>query len=173
MLMPKKVKHRKQMRGRMRGVANRGSMISFGEYGLKTLEPAWITDRQIEAIWYYLSLGTSAADPSGIRAAETTLFVTDATRTYRGRSSVAGFRGIAVGFPEKLSYAFNAETGALSAIWRGNFVRVDRSGEVDSVVVMSSRGGIGESAGRRLMGSKAKPARYEGCAVTAWAMVDF
>src|SRR5258708_12137870 len=49
MLMPKKVKHRKQMRGRMRGKANRGSMISFGEYGLKTLEPAWITDRQIEA----------------------------------------------------------------------------------------------------------------------------
>ena len=37
------------MRGRMRGKANRGSMISFGEYGLKTLEPAWITDRQIEA----------------------------------------------------------------------------------------------------------------------------
>ncbi len=49
MLMPKKVKHRKQMRGRMTGVANRGSEISFGEYGLKTLEPAWITDRQIEA----------------------------------------------------------------------------------------------------------------------------
>jgi len=40
MLMPKKVKHRKQMRGRMRGVANRGSQISFGEYGLKSLEPA-------------------------------------------------------------------------------------------------------------------------------------
>ena len=37
------------MRGRMTGVANRGSEISFGEYGLKTLEPAWITDRQIEA----------------------------------------------------------------------------------------------------------------------------
>ena len=49
MLMPKKVKHRKQMKGRMRGVANRGSQISFGEYGLKTLECAWITDRQIEA----------------------------------------------------------------------------------------------------------------------------
>jgi large subunit ribosomal protein L16 len=49
MLMPKKVKHRKQMKGRMRGVANRGSQISHGEYGLKTLEPAWITDRQIEA----------------------------------------------------------------------------------------------------------------------------
>ena len=49
MLMPKKVKHRKQMRGRMRGKATRGSEISFGEYGLKSLEPAWITDRQIEA----------------------------------------------------------------------------------------------------------------------------
>jgi large subunit ribosomal protein L16 len=49
MLMPKKVKHRKQMRGRMKGMATRGSMISFGEYGLKTLEAAWITDRQIEA----------------------------------------------------------------------------------------------------------------------------
>src|SRR6266404_1161821 len=42
MLMPKKVKHRKQMRGRMKGVANRGSAISFGEYGLKTLEAARI-----------------------------------------------------------------------------------------------------------------------------------
>ena len=49
MLMPKKVKHRKQMRGRMTGKAYRGSEISFGEYGLKCLEPAWITDRQIEA----------------------------------------------------------------------------------------------------------------------------
>ena len=49
MLMPKKVKHRKQMKGRMTGSAQRGSAISFGEYGLKTLEPGWITDRQIEA----------------------------------------------------------------------------------------------------------------------------
>ncbi|HEY0003919.1 MAG TPA: 50S ribosomal protein L16 [Pyrinomonadaceae bacterium] len=49
MLMPKKVKHRKQMKGRMTGRANRGAAISFGEYGLKALEPAWITDRQIEA----------------------------------------------------------------------------------------------------------------------------
>ncbi|HDL04097.1 MAG TPA: 50S ribosomal protein L16 [candidate division Zixibacteria bacterium] len=49
MLMPSKVKHRKQQRGRMRGKAYRGSTVSFGEYGLKALEPAWITDRQIEA----------------------------------------------------------------------------------------------------------------------------
>jgi large subunit ribosomal protein L16 len=49
MLMPKKVKHRKMMKGRMTGLAIRGAEISFGEYGLKALEPAWITDRQIEA----------------------------------------------------------------------------------------------------------------------------
>jgi hypothetical protein len=87
------------------------------------------TDRQIEAVWYYLSLGTSAPEPSGARTADTLLTVTDAARTYRGRSSVAGYRGIAVGFPEKLNYAFNAETGTLSALWRGDFVRVNRSGQ--------------------------------------------
>jgi len=49
MLMPKKVKYRKQQRGRMAGKAWRGSDLSFGEYGLKVMEPGWITDRQIEA----------------------------------------------------------------------------------------------------------------------------
>jgi len=49
MLMPKRVKFRKQQRGRMKGKATRGSAISFGEFGLKALEPAWITARQIEA----------------------------------------------------------------------------------------------------------------------------
>ncbi len=49
MLMPKKVKHRKQQRGRRRGKAWRGGGLKFGDYGLKVLEAAWITDRQIEA----------------------------------------------------------------------------------------------------------------------------
>src|ERR1700733_13056640 len=49
MLMPKKVKYRKQQRGRMTGKAWRGSELAFGDYGLKVLEPGWITDRQIEA----------------------------------------------------------------------------------------------------------------------------
>jgi large subunit ribosomal protein L16 len=49
MLMPKKVKHRKQMRGRLRGKAIRGGRLSFGEYGLQALEPCWLTARQIEA----------------------------------------------------------------------------------------------------------------------------
>jgi large subunit ribosomal protein L16 len=49
MLMPKKVKHRRVMNGRMRGKATRGEQISFGDFGLKALEAGWITDRQIEA----------------------------------------------------------------------------------------------------------------------------
>ena len=49
MLMPKKVKYRKQQRGRMRGKAWRGSTLEFGDFGLKALDAGWITDRQIEA----------------------------------------------------------------------------------------------------------------------------
>ena len=49
MLMPKKVKYRKQQRGRMAGKAWRGSDVSFGDYGMKALEPCWMTARQIEA----------------------------------------------------------------------------------------------------------------------------
>lgn len=49
MLMPKKVKHRKQHRGRMRGKALRGGTLSYGEYGLQAMEPCWMTARQIEA----------------------------------------------------------------------------------------------------------------------------
>lgn len=49
MLAPKRVKHRKTHKGRMRGAAHRGSKVSFGEYGLQALEPTWITNRQIES----------------------------------------------------------------------------------------------------------------------------
>ena len=49
MLMPKRVKYRKQFRGRMKGKAQRGNTVDFGDIGLQSLEPAWITSRQIEA----------------------------------------------------------------------------------------------------------------------------
>jgi len=49
MLAPKRVKHRKTHKGRMRGSAHRGSKVSFGEYGLQALEPSWISNRQIES----------------------------------------------------------------------------------------------------------------------------
>jgi large subunit ribosomal protein L16 len=49
MLMPKRFKYRKQMRGRMKGKATRGATVAFGDYGMQAMEPAWITARQIEA----------------------------------------------------------------------------------------------------------------------------
>ncbi len=49
MLLPKRVKYRKQMRGRMTGKATRGNVVNYGEFGLQAQEPAWITSRQIEA----------------------------------------------------------------------------------------------------------------------------
>ena len=49
MLMPRKVKHRKQQRGRLRGEAKGGSVVSFGDYGVQALEPGWVSARQIEA----------------------------------------------------------------------------------------------------------------------------
>lgn len=49
MLMPKRVKHRKQHRGRMQGEAQRGNMLVFGDFGLQALEPIWLTSKQIEA----------------------------------------------------------------------------------------------------------------------------
>jgi len=49
MLIPKRVKHRKTQRGRMKGQAYRGSQVAFGTFGIKAMEPAWITNRQIES----------------------------------------------------------------------------------------------------------------------------
>ena len=86
-------------------------------------------DAQIWSIWHYLSYGQGTPTPSGINQVGTNLDVTDQVRTYRGRSSVAGYRGIAVGFPGGMNYAFNAETGALSAIWAGDFVSVGWGGQ--------------------------------------------
>jgi large subunit ribosomal protein L16 len=55
MLMPKRVKYRKSQRGRMTGKAYRGSSVAFGDFGLKAMEPHWITSRQIEACRVALS----------------------------------------------------------------------------------------------------------------------
>jgi large subunit ribosomal protein L16 len=67
MLMPKKVKFRKQQRGRMRGKAQRGHTVAFGDFGLATLEPKWLTDRQIEAARVAISRGIKRGGKIWIR----------------------------------------------------------------------------------------------------------
>jgi len=77
---------------------------------------------QIRALWYQFSLGRSARDPKGLKSKPNRLIVTDKVRVYRGRSRIAGYRGIAVGLPGGMNYAFNAENGALAGVWKGGFV---------------------------------------------------
>ena len=67
MLMPNKVKHRKQMRGRRAGKAWRGSTLSFGEFGLKALACGWITGRQIEAARIAMTRSIKRGGKVGIR----------------------------------------------------------------------------------------------------------
>ncbi len=67
MLMPKKIKYRKQQRGRRRGLAWRGSTVSFGDYGLMALEACWLTDRQIEAARVALTRGIKRGGKVWIR----------------------------------------------------------------------------------------------------------
>ncbi len=67
MLMPKKVKWRKQSRGRMRGQTKGGAMVSFGEFGLKAMEPGWVTSRQIEAARVAISRAMSRTGKMWIR----------------------------------------------------------------------------------------------------------
>ena len=121
MLQPKKTKYRKQQKGRMKGFAQRGHELSFGSFGIKTLEQAWLTGRQIEAarqavtrymkregqIWIRIfpdkpvtskpaevRMGKGKGAPEGFVAP-----VTDADRG--GRSFVCdGARGVALGCPE-------------------------------------------------------------------------
>ncbi|HOJ16097.1 MAG: 50S ribosomal protein L16 [Caldisericia bacterium] len=67
MLMPERTKYRKQHRGRMRGKAYRGSSLSFGDYGIKALEPCWITARQIEAARIVITQATQKSGKFWIR----------------------------------------------------------------------------------------------------------
>ncbi|SVC45448.1 uncharacterized protein METZ01_LOCUS298302 [marine metagenome] len=67
MLMPKKVEWRKQSRGRMRGQAKGGALVSFGEFGLKAMEPGWISSRQIEAARIAISRAMSRNGKMWIR----------------------------------------------------------------------------------------------------------
>ncbi len=67
MLMPKKVKWRKQSRGRMRGQTKGGDLVSFGEFGLKAVEPGWVDSRQIEAARIAISRAMSRTGKMWIR----------------------------------------------------------------------------------------------------------
>jgi cytochrome c553 len=82
------------------------------------------TDRQIEALWSYLETGKQARNPLGLSRQSKELRVTDVAEIARGRSSI-GYRGLAVGYPGRVSLAFDTEEMALRQLWKGEFVNVE------------------------------------------------
>ena len=114
MLMPKKVKHRKQMKGRMTGVATRGDRISFGEYGLKTLEPAWITDRQIEAARIAMTRHVKRGGKIWIRMFPDKPITKKPAETRMGKGKGAPDHWVAVVKPGRILYEIEGVNEALA-----------------------------------------------------------
>jgi large subunit ribosomal protein L16 len=104
MLMPSKVKHRKQMRGKRRGSAHRGSTVSFGEFGLKVLEPGWITARQIEAARIAMTRFVKRGGKIWIRMFPSKPITKKAAETRMGKGKGAPEDWVAVVRPGKVIY---------------------------------------------------------------------
>ena len=104
MLMPKKSKWRKQSRGRMRGQTKGGDLVSFGEYGLKALEPCWITSRQIEAVRVAVSRAMSRTGKMWIRIYPDTPITKTPAETRMGKGKGAPEGWVAVVKPGRVMF---------------------------------------------------------------------
>jgi large subunit ribosomal protein L16 len=104
MLMPKKVKYRKQHRGRMKGKAYRGSSVNFGQYGLQALEPGWITDRQIEAARVTMTRKIKRAGRVWIRIFPDKPVTSKPAETRMGKGKGAPEHWVAVVKPGRIMY---------------------------------------------------------------------
>ncbi len=104
MLMPKKVKFRKQQRGRRKGKAWRGGTLAFGAYGLKALEAAWITDRQIEAARVAITRFIKRGGKLWIRVFPDKPFTKKPAETRMGKGKGAPERWVAVVKPGRVMF---------------------------------------------------------------------
>src|SRR6266478_5495267 len=104
MLMPKKVKYRKQMRGRRNGKAWRGGDLAFGEYGLKAMECAWITDRQIEASRVAITRFIKRGGKLWIRIFPDKPFTKKPAETHMGKGKGAPEKWVAVVKPGRIMF---------------------------------------------------------------------
>jgi len=104
MLMPKRVKYRKVQRGRMKGKAYRGSKLSFGSYGLKALESAWITSRQIEAARIAITRHVRRAGKLWIRIFPDKPFTKKPAETRMGKGKGAPEYWVAVVKPGRILF---------------------------------------------------------------------
>ena len=114
MMMPKKVKFRKQQRGRMTGKAWRGSDISFGEFGLKAMECAWITDRQIEAARVAMTRSIKRGGKVWIRLFPDKPITKKPAETRMGKGKGAPEQWVAVIRPGKVLFEMEGVTEAIA-----------------------------------------------------------
>jgi len=104
MLMPKRVKHRKEQRGRMGGKAHRGGRITFGEYGLQALEPVWLTNRQIEAGRIAITRYVKRGGKVWIKVFPSKPVTAKPTETRMGKGKGAPSKWVAVVRPGRVLY---------------------------------------------------------------------
>ena len=104
MLAPKRVKRRKTHRGRMTGKAYRGSLVTFGSYGLKALEPHWITNRQIESARIAINRKIKRGGQVWIRVFPDKPFTSKPAETRMGKGKGAPEGWIAIAKPGKIIY---------------------------------------------------------------------
>ena len=115
MLMPKKVKYRKQQRCRMKGKAWRGSTLAFGEYGLKSLDPAWITQRQIEAARVAISRFMKKSGKMWIRIFPDKPYTKKPAETRQGKGKGPVESWVAVVKPGRIMFELEGLTPAEAA----------------------------------------------------------
>jgi large subunit ribosomal protein L16 len=118
MLVPKRVKFRKQQRGRRSGLATRGSSLAFGEYGLKALEAAWITNRQIEAARRAMTRYVKRGGKVWIRVFPDKPITSKPAETRMGKGKGAPVGWVAVVKPGRILYEMEgiSETEAKEAM---------------------------------------------------------
>jgi large subunit ribosomal protein L16 len=114
MMMPKKVKYRKQQRGRRKGKAWRGSDLSFGDYGLKALETAWVTDRQIEAARVAMTRSIKRGGKVWIRLFPDKPITKKPAETRMGKGKGAPEQWVAVVRPGKVLFEMEGVTEAIA-----------------------------------------------------------
>ena len=140
MLMPKKVKYRKQQRGRMRGLAWRGSTVAFGDFGLMALEPCWLTDRQIEAARVALTRGIKRGGKVWIRVFpdKPVTKKPQETRMGKGKGSPEGW--VAVIKPGRILFEMEGVSHHGSA--RGDAAGVGQAADEDALCDPLYRGAV-------------------------------
>ncbi len=114
MLQPKRVKYRKTQRGRMKGVAQRGATLAFGDFGLKAMEPCWLTNRQLEAGRVALTRAAKRGGKIWIRVFPDKPFTKKPAETRMGKGKGNPEYWVAVVKPGRILYEMEGTTEAVA-----------------------------------------------------------